>query len=199
MKNVFREIFDWAKTIVTLFLIVTLIHSYIFTPVRVEGMSMYPTLHDGDSVILWELFYEPQLFDIVVFEVSNDTYFVKRIIGMPGQHVAYINDQLYIDGAAVEELYLENVIEGVTQASFTPWGPHLGAFTEDFDLEDICARNGFDDCDVIPEGYYLTLGDNRPGSKDSRHIGLIHESRIMGRSTWVQWPFSRFGILQRGK
>ena len=195
MKNVMREIFDWAKTIGVIFLLVTVIHSYIFTPVMVEGQSMYPTLHDRDSVILWELFYEPSLFDIVVFEVSSGTYFVKRVVGMPGMEVSYFNDQLYIDGAPVFEPYLENAMTRVEAAGMR-WSPSIGTFTEDFELEDICRFNGFDGCDTIPEGYFLVLGDNRPNSKDSRHIGLVHESQIMGRSTWVQWPLSRFGPIR---
>lgn len=198
MKNVMREIFDWLKTIVTIFLVVTFIHSYIFTPVRVDGQSMYPTLHDGDSVILWELFYEPSLFDIIVFQVSDDTYFVKRVLGMPGQDVSYYGDQLYIDGEPVEEAYLPLVMERVAAADGLNrrWNPETETFTENFVLEDICRFNGFHDCATIPEGYYLVLGDNRPNSKDSRHIGLIHESQIMGRSTWIQWPLARFGLIR---
>lgn len=192
-----REIFDWLKTIVTIFLVVTFIHSYVFTPVMVDGQSMYPTLHDGDSVILWELFYQPSLFDIVVFEVSSDTYFVKRIVGMPGQHVAYRNDQLYINGEAVEEVYLPEAMDRV-EAMGSHWNRSLSTFTEDFELEEICRHNGFYDCAVIPEGYFLLLGDNRPNSKDSRHlgVGLVHESQIMGQSVWIQWPISRFGWIR---
>jgi len=195
MNNVLREMLDWLKTIAVIMLVVTFIHAYIFTPVMVDGQSMYPTLHDGDSVILWELFYEPSLFDIVVFDYSADVYFVKRIVGMPGQRVSYLNDQLYIDGVAVEETYLPGAIESVALGGFR-WSPEVGTFTEDFELEDICRFNGWETCDVIPEGYFLVLGDNRPNSKDSRHIGLVSESQIMGRATWVQWPLSRFGIIR---
>ena len=53
MKKVFSEIFDWVKTFVIIFIAVTLIHKYVFTPVKVDGPSMYPTLHEGDTVILW--------------------------------------------------------------------------------------------------------------------------------------------------
>lgn len=195
MNHVLREMFDWLKTIAAIMLVVTFIHAYIFTPVMVDGQSMYPTLHDGDSVILWELFYEPSLFDIVVFDVSDDVYFVKRIVGMPGQRVSYRSDQLYIDGVAVEETYLQGAMNSVAAGDFR-WSPAYGTFTEDFELEDICRFNGFEVCDTIPEGYFLVLGDNRPNSKDSRHIGLVAESQIMGRSTWVQWPLSRFGIIR---
>ena len=91
MKKVFSEIFDWVKTFVIIFIAVTLIHKYVFTPVKVDGPSMYPTLHDGDSVILWELGYEPEPFDVIVFEYSPDVYYVKRVIGVPGQTVSYLS------------------------------------------------------------------------------------------------------------
>ncbi|MDE5977812.1 MAG: signal peptidase I [Turicibacter sp.] len=184
MKKVFHEIFDWVKTFIIIFIAVTLIHKYVFTPVKVDGPSMYPTLHDGDSVILWEFGYEPSLFDVIVFEYSTDVYYVKRVIGLPGQTVSYEGDQLYIDGEAIEEPYLENGKQLV---------PYIDEFTSSFTLEEICQ---FDSCDVIPEGYYLVLGDNRPHSKDSRDIGLIHKDQILGKATWIQWPLSNFGKIE---
>ena len=184
MKKVFSEIFDLVKTFVIIFIAVTLIHKYVFTPVKVDGPSMYPTLHDGDSVILWELGYEPEPFDVIVFEYSPDVYYVKRVIGVPGQTVSYHQDQLYIDGEPIEEPYLD---EGKLLVSYS------GEFTWDFTLQEICQ---FDPCDVIPEGYYLVLGDNRPHSKDSRHIGLISEDQILGKATWIQWPLSSFGRIE---
>lgn len=192
MKKVFSEIFDWVKTLVIIFIAVTLIHKYVFTPVKVDGPSMYPTLHDGDSVILWELGYEPEPFDVIVFEYSPDVYYVKRVIGMPGQTVSYRDDQLYIDEMPVEESYLD---EGKSLVTYSD------EFTWDFNSEEVCEINRaegapIDSCHVIPEGYYLVLGDNRPHSKDSRHIGLVSEDKILGKATWIQWPLSRFGRIE---
>jgi len=196
MKKVLSEIFDWIKTIVIIFIAVTLIQRYVFTPVRVDGQSMFSTLHDGDSVILWELGYQPSPFDVIVFEYSPDIFYVKRLIGFPGQTVRYENDQLYIDEVAVMEPYLEKAKTDVAEDSvFFSWDFNTGPFTEDFTSQDVCQINGFQECDVIPEGYFLVLGDNRPFSKDSRHIGLISEDQIMGRAAWIQWPLSRFGSI----
>ncbi len=192
MKKVISEIFDWVKTFVIIFIAVTLIHKYVFTPVKVDGPSMYPTLHDGDSVILWELSYEPKPFDVVVFEYSPDVYYVKRVIGLPGQTVSYREDQLYINEMPVEEPYLD---EGKSLVTYS------GEFTWDFNSEEVCEINRLEgetisSCDVIPEGYYLVLGDNRPHSKDSRHIGLVSEEQILGKATWIQWPISHFGRVE---
>ncbi|MGL4335459.1 MAG: signal peptidase I [Turicibacter sp.] len=184
MKRILLEIFDWIKTFVIIFLIVTIVHKYVFTPVKVDGPSMYPTLHDEDSVILWELNYKPKLFDVIVFEFSEDVYYVKRVMGMPGQTVDYREDKLYIDGQYVEEPFLEKGKQIIS---------YLDPFTFDFTLEEICQLQN---CTTIPEGYYLVLGDNRPNSKDSRHIGLVSEKQIMGKATWIQWPLANFGQIQ---
>ena len=141
MKRVLLEIFDWIKTFVIIFLIVTLVHQYIFTPVKVDGPSMFPTLHNEDSVILWEFNYEPELFDVIVFEYAEDVYYVKRVIGMPGSHVEYSDDQLFIDGEPVAEPFLENGKQMIS---------YLDPFTWDSTLEEICQ---FEVCDRVPEGY----------------------------------------------
>ena len=173
------EIFDWIKTFVVIFLVVTVVHKYIFTPVKVDGSSMYPTLHHEDSVILWEFNYQPELFDVIVFEYSQDVYYVKRIIGMPGDTVKYVDDRLYINEQPVEEPFLDEGKEAIS---------YFDSFTTDFTLEGICQ---FEDCRVIPEGYYLVLGDNRQNSKDSRNIGLIREDQILGKATFISWPLER--------
>ena len=77
MKKVLREVFDWVKTFVIIFILVTLVHKYVFTPVKVDGPSMYPTLHDEDSVILWKFGYQPKPFDVIVFEYSPDVYYAR--------------------------------------------------------------------------------------------------------------------------
>ena len=184
MKKVLLEIFDWVKTFVIIFIIVTLVHKYVFTPVKVDGPSMYPTLHHEDSVILWEFNYKPKAFDVIVVEYSPDVYYVKRVIGLPGQTVRYEDDQLYIDNQPIAEPFLEAGKEIIS---------YVDDFTFDFTLQEICQ---FDPCDVIPEGYYLVLGDNGPHSKDSRHIGLISEDQILGKATWIQWPLSHFGKVE---
>ncbi len=184
MKKILREVFDWVKTFVIIFIIVTLVHKYVFTPVKVDGPSMYPTLHDEDSVILWKLGYQPKPFDVVVFEYSPNVYYVKRVIGIPGQTVSYYDDQLYVDNQPVMENYLQR---GKSVVAYS------GSFTEDFTLEDICQ---FDECSVIPEDYYLVLGNNRPHSRDSRDIGLVHKDQLLGKAVWIQWPLSSFGPIE---
>lgn len=170
--RVLRFGFYWGKTFSIALVMVILIQHFIFTPVKVDGASMLPTLQDGDSALLWKLGYEPRAFDVIVFEVSEGQYYVKRIIGLPGQSIEVVEDQLYVDGIVVPEPYLDKD----TNSGDT--------FTWDFTLQEVCQ---FQSCEKIPPGYYLVLGDNRPLSVDSRQIGLIHENQILGHVVGAQW------------
>ena len=89
-----------------------------------------------------------------------------------------------MDGESIEEPYLD---EGKSLISSN------GLFTQDFTLQEICQ---FNPCEVIPEGYYLVLGDNRPHSFDSRQIGLIHQDQILGQVIWTQWPVLHVGKIE---
>jgi len=175
-----EEIISWIKTIVVVFIIVFIINTFVFRMVAVQGRSMLPTLSDGDRIIVWQLFYTPGFSDIIVFEHYDGYLHVKRILGTPGDRVDYLNGDLVVNGNIIEEPYTPN--------------EHS---RNSFMFEDVCnIRGDFDDCSVIPEGYFLVLGDNRNGSGDSREYGLIHESQIMGRATLRFLPFSDFGIVE---
>ena len=169
-------------------LIVVLVHNFFFIPTRIEGRSMSPTLHDQDYVLTSRFNKEPSLFQVLIFEQGGDQNYVKRVIGLPGQDVFYLNDVLYIDGEPFEEPFIEDV----ANESGDTWS---SVNTPDFTLQSVCDIDGRA-CDVIPEGYYLVLGDNRRHSQDSRRIGLIHEDAIIGRVLWIQWPLDRFGPIR---
>ena len=176
-SNLWRELISWIKTFIIVFAVVTAVQRFIISPVRVDGMSMYPTLQDGDGTLLWMFDYQPSLFDIVVFRESENNYYVKRIVGLPGNHVKYHQGILHIDGEPIEEIYTNNEI-----------------FIENFTLQDVCQ---FERCDVIPEGYFFVLGDNRHRSEDSRDLGLISGEQILGSVVWRHWPFSSFGRVKQ--
>jgi len=176
LKKVKSEIISWAKTIIIAFITVFLVQRFVFISVRVQGMSMYPTLYDGERLILWSLGYQPDSFDIIVLQHESGEDYVKRIIGIPGDDISYRQGSLFINGEPVSEAY---VYEGES-------------FSE-FDLSDICQ---FENCDRIPEGYYLVMGDNRNHSEDSRHFGLIREDSIRGVVTWRYWPLADFGRVR---
>ena len=174
-----EEVISWVKTIAGTLIAVFLITTFVFRTVEVQGNSMNPTLVDGERIIVWQLLYSPAFSDIVVLEHTDGNLHVKRIIGIPGDRIDYLDSQLIINDEVISEPYTasETSING-------------------FVFEDICQIRNYDDvCSVIPEGYFLVLGDNRNRSGDSREYGLIHGSQVMGRVTLRFLPFQRFGIV----
>lgn len=171
-----REIFSWVRMIVGVVVVVTLIQRFVFMSAEVHGRSMEPTLEDGERVILWSLLYSPNHADIIIMEHTTGENYVKRVIGTPGDAVAFQNGNLYLNGEVVDE---PHILDALATGNFT--------------LEDICQ---FSDCHEIPNRYYLVLGDNRGNSEDSRSFGLVHQSQIQGRVIWRFWPFDRFGAVE---
>ncbi|WP_017753706.1 signal peptidase I [Calidifontibacillus oryziterrae] len=177
-----HEIWEWIKALVIAVLLAGGIRYFLFAPIVVDGLSMMPTLHDHYRMIVNKISYnigKPERFDIVVFEATEDKDYIKRVIGLPGEHVAYKDDVLYINGEPFEEPYLD---EYKQEAS--------GVLTYDFTLEEVTGL------DRIPEGHIFVLGDNRRFSKDSRIIGTVSMDKVLGKTNIVYWPLSDFQIIK---
>ncbi|MBR1701722.1 MAG: signal peptidase I [Lachnospiraceae bacterium] len=154
-----------------------LVH-FVIQRTEVSQSSMESTLSSGDQLFVDKLSYrfrEPQRFDIIVFPLRGaaDTYYIKRIIGLPGETVQIDQDgSIYIDGERLEESYGREVIDP----------QHLGRAAEPIQLG---------------EDEYFVMGDNRNNSTDSRSasVGNIRRDELIGRA-WVRiWPFAKFGGL----
>ncbi len=174
----FNELMSFLGMLAISFIAVYLFTHWIAKPVRVEGNSMYPTLHDDDvafaSLLNLEL-DEIQRFDIVVVYLpEQDKYVVKRVIGLPNETIAINNDQLIVNGKIIQQDFLDP--DYVKSQSIN------GIFT--FDIDPIT---------LGPDEFYL-LGDNRPNSQDSRYYGPFHHSQIVSRHLLIIYPFSRIGI-----
>ncbi len=157
---------------IIIILIVMLIRSFIITPVVVDGSSMEPNLYENEVLLLSKISYrlsDIKRFDIIV--INTNDLIIKRVIGLPGDYVEYIDNNLYIN----HELVIENYEHKITN---------------DFTLEDIC------NCNVIPQDNYLVLGDNRTVSKDSRSIGLINKSQIVGKAIFRIWPLDKITSIK---
>ena len=165
--NKIKEIIPYLIII----LVVVLIRTFIITPIRVDGMSMYSTLNDGDILFLEKYDKNFKRYDIVVFKNGKDRL-IKRVIGLPGDQIEYKNNKLYINGNYEEEKFLTN-----NQKTF------------DFNIKDIGYKR-------IPKGYYCVLGDNRTNSTDSRILGLIKKDRIQGKANFTVLPLSKFGRIE---
>lgn len=148
---------------------VLLIRNYVITPVFVDGKSMEPNLINRQILILKRYDKSLDRFDVVVFKYGKSRL-VKRVIGLPGEHIEYKDSKLYVNGKEVEETMIDKP-------------------TADFNLESI----GYT---TIPEGYYFVVGDNRTNSRDSRSIGLISKKSVMGTVSLSLFPFNRFGFIK---
>ncbi|AWE06655.1 signal peptidase I [Lysinibacillus sp. 2017] len=179
-----NELWEWTKALLIAFAIAAFIRYFLFTPIVVDGESMMPTLENGDRMIVNKFSYkigEPDRFDIVVFHAPEKKDYIKRVIGLPGDYLEYKDDQLYINGEPIDEPYLDEYKEEITE----------GNLTYDFTLKDIDPS-----LDVIPEGYVFVMGDNREYSKDSRHIGIVSIDEIIGNTSIVFWPLSEIEIVK---
>lgn len=177
MKNIMKEILSTSIYLLVVLCAAYLIITYVGQRTQVSGSSMETTLSDGDNLLVDKITYrfsEPKRFDIIVFpfQYDTDTYYIKRIIGMPGETMQIDYDgNIYINGSLLEESYGREVIQNPGRAA-----------------EPI----------TLGEDEYFVMGDNRNNSSDSRDpsVGNIHRKDIIGRA-WVRiWPFSKFGVLK---
>ncbi|MEX2784220.1 signal peptidase I [Streptococcus sp. H49] len=179
---------------------IVLLRLFIFIPVQVDGHSMDPTLAEGDRLIMVKT-AKIQRFDIVVADETEDgetKQVVKRVIGMPGDTIAYNNDVLTVNGKEVDEAYLDAYKEKFTQdklqstysysALFQELAAQATAFTTDADGQANFTVQ-------VPEGQYYLLGDDRIVSKDSREVGTFAESAIAGEVKFRFWPLSSIGFI----
>lgn len=182
-RGFIRELFSTLITLAAALTVVLLLRTFIFSPVIVKGESMSPTLANSDRILLLKM-EKVKRFSIVTFPAPDDPSqnYVKRVIGLPGDSISYKNDVLEINGKAYEEPYLDE---------YKAQLPERTLLTNDFTLEQITGD------EVIPEGEYLVLGDNRQNSKDSRMIGYIKADDIQGVADYRIWPIKTFGRIDQ--
>lgn len=179
MNKVLKELLSTGLYLLFVLCVTYLVIAFVGQRTEVDGESMEPTLSNGDNLIVDKLTYrfkDPERFDIIVFpfQYQEDTYYIKRIIGMPGETVQ-IDEQgnIYIDGEILQESYGREVIRP----------ENIGVAREPI---------------VLGEDEYFVMGDNRNNSSDSRMeiVGNIHREDIIGRA-WVRiWPLEDFGVLK---
>lgn len=168
-KPLWRE---YAETVFGAVLLAVFIMVFVARAFTVDGPSMQPTLHSGERLLIDKLTYrfrEPTHGDIVVFRYPADpsTYFIKRVIGVPGDHIRISGGQVYVNGVLLNEDYVLS--------------PTYSRYIDE----------------VVPPGHYFVLGDNRGNSQDSRSplVGHIPRSSIVGRAILRYWPLNRVGIF----
>jgi signal peptidase I len=188
-----KEIFEWVKALAIAALLVLVIRYFLFAPFIVDGPSMQPTFYTGERLIVNKIIYdirEPKHGEVVVFHVPEEGRdFIKRVIGVPGDKVKLEGDNLYINGKKVDEPYLKQSIANAKAEG------HL------FNAENSPTTNFPNEnfkTDIVPKGYILAFGDNRPDSKDSRIIGYVPMSHIVGRADVIFWPIKKVEFVNHG-
>ena len=176
-RSIFRELGGWLLYILMIIGLTYLIITFVGQRTRVSGSSMETTLSNGDNLIVDKLTYhfkEPKRYDIIVFpyKYEENTYYIKRIIGLPGETVQVIDGYTYINGEQlVGDIYGAEVMEAAGIAA-----------------EPI----------TLGEDEYFVLGDNRNHSSDSRDpsVGILKRKDLMGRA-WIRiYPFDKMGVIK---
>lgn len=167
MKKLIKELYPYVVIVI----VVVLFRTFIATPVRVDGDSMKDTLHNNDILILNKLDKTYDRFDIVVINYNNSKL-VKRIIGLPGENISYIDNELYINDKIFDDVETSR--------------------TSDFSLKELYS------IDKIPDNYYFVMGDNRNNSLDSRdyRVGLVNKDDIVGVTIFRLFPFNKIGTVK---
>ena len=185
--------------------IVLVIRSFLFEPFQIPTGSMIPTLQVGDFILVNKYTYgvrlpvtgtrivdinQPRNGEVMVFiPPHQDEYFIKRVVGIPGDRVRYQDKTLYINGRKQKQIFV---------AQIPPVNPRYLQYRENLgDIEHMIQRNPdreprVDEW-VIPEGHYFMMGDNRDQSSDSRYWGLVSEDNIVGRAVAV-WLHKKPGL-----
>ncbi len=175
MKEIIKELSGWLLYIVLIIALTWTVVTFAGQRTEVSGSSMETTLSDKDQLIVDKMTYrfrDPKRYDIVVFpyQYQDNTYYIKRIIGLPGETVQILSGMVYIDGMRLDEHYGNEIMEnpGIAEEPLT-----------------------------LGEDEYFVLGDNRNNSSDSRasDVGLIHRKDLIGRA-WIRvWPLSQIGVI----
>ncbi len=174
------DILDLVVTGLITVAVCFVVTTFFFMPVRVDGTSMYPMIENksiGFSSIISRRVSEIERFDIVIIRINEEKEnLVKRVVGLPGETVWYVNDTLYVNGAPISEDFLDPVYK---QQQKNKWN------REDF--------TGNTDVITLADDEYFCLGDNRIVSIDSRSYGPFKEEQILAKGIFVLWPFDHFG------
>jgi len=164
------SILEMALVVLVALSIALLLKVYVAEAYEIRGKSMEPTLEEDQRVMLLKVFYEIRRGDIIIFtssETGQQKDLIKRVIGLPGDHVRVVNGRVFLNGNELVEPYAWPYGRGSRY-----W--HDGTFEE-----------------VVQEGKYYVLGDNRPDSQDSRKSGPIDAASIKGKMVLRWWPLGK--------
>lgn len=209
---------EYAKSFTPVLFIVLILRSFVVEPFQIPSSSMVPTLAVGDFILVNKYTYglrlpvlrtkvvdvdEPKRGDVMVFFPPHkpDTYYIKRVIGLPGDQITYKRKKLYINGELAPQELLAQL--PARQPEYRLWSETLGDVKHD--VRTSINRHGKDGISItVKPGHYFMMGDNRDNSLDSRTWGQVSETAIVGKAfaIWMHWDsffslpsFKRVGII----
>jgi len=198
-------IVEYSKSFFPVLLIVFLLRGFVVEPFRIPSGSMLPSLYIGDFILVNKFSYgiklpvlnkkiidfsSPERGDVVVFRYPRDPNldYIKRVIGLPGDHIAYYNKVLYVNGQPVERDFVGQYT-GPGQTFANEYLEKLQGAEHAILL--LPARpNNLQGEYIVPEGMYFVMGDNRDNSNDSRVWGPVPESNLLGKAFMIWMHFS---------
>jgi len=205
---------EYAKSFFPVILAVLLLRSFLIEPFRIPSGSMMPTLLVGDFILVNKYKYgirlpvlnkkvyelgQPERGDVVVFRFPKDpgVDYIKRVVGVPGDHVVYRDKTLFINGEKIAQ---------IPQGNYIGTGSGLSMSGADLRREDLAGVrhdilvvpkiNGVSSDVVVPRGHYFVMGDNRDNSNDSRYWGFVPEKNLVGKAfmIWMNWDSAADGV-----
>ncbi len=208
-------IIDYARSFFPVLLLVFLLRSFLFEPFRIPSGSLKPTLDVGDLILVNKFDYgirlpvihkkifawgEPKRGDIMVFRCPYNPSidFIKRVIGLPGDRISYIDKTLYVNGQKASQQFVKNTTDLDDGGSIIDVTlkeeDFLGIKHAIYQMQD----HPNDDVKefVVPKGMYYVMGDNRDGSADSRYWGFVPDENIVGKAKliWMSWDGNQYNV-----
>ncbi|MES2975026.1 MAG: signal peptidase I [Pseudomonadota bacterium] len=216
---------DWTAGLFPVILAVFVLRSFLFEPFKIPSGSMIPTLLVGDLILVNKFHYglrlpvintkltegnKPQRGDVMVFRYppKPSLDYIKRVVGVPGDEVAYLNKSLTINGKPVPRAALPDFFDDDVMRYFKQFEETVGARryrllnddsrpafvpgAEDFQFKQNCRYSIEGVVCKVPEGHYFMMGDNRDNSLDSRYWGFVPDKNIVGKAFFVWMNFGNF-------
>ncbi|WP_461519309.1 signal peptidase I [Porticoccus sp.] len=209
---------EYSGSFFPVLLLVFVLRSFLFEPFQIPSGSMIPTLKVGDFILVNKFSYgvrlpvigtkvipvnEPLRGEVMVFfPPEDDRYFIKRVIGLPGDEISVFNNQLFVNGKPAEQ---QAVDELSRDSRFELKNEVLGNVVHRIQKSKIPGPLGRNFSYIVPDGHYFMMGDNRDNSSDSRVWGAVPEKNIVGKAVviWMHWDsfvslpsFDRVGRIQ---
>lgn len=205
---------EYARSFFPVVLIVLLLRSFLVEPFRIPSGSMMPTLLIGDFILVNKFIYgirlpvvnskilkwdKPKRGDIVVFRYPKnpEVDYIKRIIGLPGDKIAYSNKKIFVNDKLMSQISLgsyQGLGQGKNMTGAIHLTEHLAAVEHSILIRK--KQPTIESIYIVPNGHYFVMGDNRDNSNDSRYWGTVPEANLVGKAffIWMNWDLNYKGI-----